>query len=106
MDTGVNKPKIIEGNAIVRALEFKVAIKRVFVDQGVHKELDFVEYTNVVLLVLNLEVAVRGRVVYHINHVKAINQASKLLIRSGTSPGAIMKLALLDDLESRGRVGG
>lgn len=59
MDAGINEPKVIESDTIVRALEFEVAVKWVLVDKSVHEELDFIEDTNVILLVLNLEVAIR-----------------------------------------------
>lgn len=57
--TSIDEPEIIEGHAVIRALELEVAIEWALVDERVHEELHFVEDTHVVLLVLDLEVAVR-----------------------------------------------
>ena len=61
-----------------------------FVSELVDEELDFVKDTDIVLLVLYLEVAVTSRLVDHVNHVLVVDQLGKLLIGGSSSPGTIM----------------
>ena len=80
MYTGIDEPQVVKGDSIVGALELQVAIKWVLVDKFIDEELDFIKSTNVILLVLNLEVAVGLSAIFHIDHVQAIEKASKLII--------------------------
>jgi hypothetical protein len=57
MDLIVNSPKVNEGGAIVRALELRSNKWRLII-QVIDEELDFVKYSDMVIFVLDLEVAV------------------------------------------------
>ncbi len=105
MDGFVNSPKVSEGSSIIRALEDEVSNERSLVGESVHEELDFIKDTNVILFVLNLEVAVRGSGVLHVNHVLAIDESGELSIGGGSSPGSSMDDVVLDNLIGRGGVG-
>ncbi len=79
----INCPKVSEGGSIIRALEDKVADVLCFSTGAAHsvdEEFDLVENTNMILLVCNLEVAVRCGAVSVIIGVLAIGELLKLCI--------------------------
>ena len=80
MDALVDEPEVIECNTIVGALELEVAIERRLVDELVDEELDLIKNTNVVFLVLNLEVAISRCLINHVDHVLLIDELGELLI--------------------------
>jgi len=89
MDGSINGPKICEGSTIIGTLEDKVATREGgLVRQLVNEEFDFIKNTNMVLLVLDLEVAVTGSGIDHVNDVLSVDKLGKLFIRGSTSPGA------------------
>jgi hypothetical protein len=102
--TEVDRPQVSERCSIVRALEFQVSIEGGLVSQLINEELDFIEDTDMVLLVLDLEVAVSAGTVVHVNHVLVINELGELSSGGRTSPRAIMNHAALDNIVLRGRV--
>lgn len=53
----INSPQVSEGGAIIGSLEYKVILEGRLIDEPVDEEFGFVKDTDVVLLVLNLEVA-------------------------------------------------
>ena len=104
MDALGDCPQVSEGHTVVGALENQVVYERCLVSESIHEELYFVKDTNVILLVLNLEIAIRATI-RHVNHVLSINELGKLFIAGSTSPRSVMKNTLSDDFEVRGRVG-
>ena len=58
MDTLINSPEVSEGRTVIGALEHKIADERRLVSEIIDEELDFIQNTDVVLFVLDLEVAV------------------------------------------------
>ena len=58
MDTLINSPEVSEGRTVVGALEHKISHERSLVGEIIDEELDFIEHTDVILFVLDLEVAV------------------------------------------------
>jgi hypothetical protein len=102
---GIDSPKVSESCAIVGALEDKVVDEGSLVDEPVDEELDFIEDTDVILFVLNLEVAVGGCAILHINHILAIDESLNLFIVGRTSPSSGVDHIIVDNLVVRGRVG-
>lgn len=76
------------------------------VSEAVDEELSFIENTNMVSLVLNLEVAVRGSGIFEIDRVLTVDQLGKLCGRSRTCPCALVLLTRSYDFVVAGRVGG
>ena len=61
MNTCTYCPQISKRGSIVRSLEDKIVNERCLIGKMVDKELDFIEHTNMVLFVLDLEVAIAAR---------------------------------------------
>ena len=61
MHTFINRPEVSEGHTVVGALEDKIAHEGSLVREVIDEELDFIEHADVILFVLDLEVAVRAR---------------------------------------------
>jgi hypothetical protein len=101
----VNCPQVSERGAVIGALELQVSIEGGLVGELVDEELDFIEDANVVLLVLDLEVAVSAGAVYHVNHVHLIDELGELGSGGCASPRTVMKRAALHNTVLRGRVG-
>lgn len=80
MHADVNCPQVSKCGSIIRALEFQFAIEGGLVSQLIDEELDFIEDTNMVLLVLNLEVAVSASTISHVIRVHIINKLGELCI--------------------------
>jgi hypothetical protein len=76
-------------------LELQVSIEGCLISQLIDEELDFIKDSDVVLLVLNLEVAVGASPVTHVNHVDFVNKLGELSVGGRASPRAIMKRTTL-----------
>ena len=98
VNTHINRPKISESHTVVRSLEDQVSDVGSLIGQVVDEELDLVEDANVILLVLDLEVAVRAGAVRHVDHVLVIDKSGKLGVRGGSCPGAVVEHSSLDDV--------
>ena len=61
MNACIYRPQISKRGSIVRSLEDKIVNERCLIGKMVDKELDFIEHTNMVLFVLDLEVAIAAR---------------------------------------------
>ena len=73
VNTSINCPEIIEYSSIIGPLEHKVAHKWCLVGEIVDEEFDFIEDADMVLLVLDLEVAVSRSLIRHVNHVLIVD---------------------------------
>lgn len=104
MHASVNCPQVSKCGSIVRALEFKVSIEGCLVSQLINEELDFIEDTNMVSLVLDLEVAVGAGTISQVVCVHIIDKLSELCIGGCTSPSAVMNDTTLNNTVFRGRV--
>ena len=105
MDTLVNSPQVCESRAIIGALEDQVADEGGLVNQSVDEEFNFIEDTDMVLLVLDLEVAIFRSRVIHVDHILAVDQLSELLVASSASPCSVVEGASGDYLVGICRVG-
>ena len=105
MDTLVNSPQVCESRTIIGALEDQVADEGGLVNQSVDEEFNFIEDTDMVLLVLDLEVAIFRSRVIHVDHILAVDQLSELLVASSASPCSVVEGASGDYLVGICRVG-
>jgi len=107
MDGLCNGPQVNKCLTVVGTLKDKVAIDEWgLVCKLVDEELNFVEDTNVVFLVLDLEVAVGCSAIFQVDHVLAIDELGELCLRGSTGPDTVVDLTLGHDFVGRGRVGG
>ena len=104
MDADVNCPQVSKCGSIIRTLEFKVSIERCLVSQLIDEELDFIKNTNMVRLVLDLEVAVSASTISQVISVHIIYKLCKLCVGSCTSPCAVMNHTALNNTVFRGGV--
>ena len=75
MDTSIDSPQVVKCSAtIVGALEDQVADVRCLGNHLVDEEFDLIEDADVVLLVLDLEIAVCCGTVSHVDHVFAVSE--------------------------------
>jgi hypothetical protein len=85
-------------------LELQVSIEGCLVSQLIDEELDFVKNANMVLLVLDLEVAVGASTVSHVIHVDLISKLGELSIGGRSGPCTVMNRTALNNTVCRGRV--
>ena len=58
MYTLINVPEVSESDTVIGALEHQVVLEWGLIDEFVDKELDFIKHADMIVFVLDLEVAV------------------------------------------------